>query len=274
MSTVVESPSLGTPYPVTDDLVEHFHHRGWVRLPGLLGLDTVTRIVSELDAGAELVKPSATEKWMTTSDYSKVLQSHDAMAWKQPFFHTLATSIRMSSAALRLMRQDEAQFIHDMSFIKPGTDGLNTPFHQDYPHWPFDRVGAITIWVALTDLAPEAGPLQFLGGSHREPPLGRFSRAVDDDVCNAYPYLLDKYPVEAGERLAAGDATVHMDLTIHGSGPNTTGATRAAYTARYMPLDVLYTGAPHRHFDSFGLTPGALFADAEKIPRVRRDPQR
>jgi hypothetical protein len=268
MNVTLGQEILRQPYPVTDGQVEHFHEHGWVRLPRLLGPETVSRILHELDAGAELVKPTATEKWMTQSAYSQVLRSHDGMAWKQPFFHELGTSTRLTSAALRLMRQDEGLFIHDMSFFKPGTEGLPTPFHQDFPHWPFDRAAAITIWVALTDLASETGTLRFLGGSHREPPLGRFSRAVGDDMRNAYPHLAEKYPVEAGEGLEAGDATVHMDLTIHGSGPNTTDDTRAAYTARYMPLDVLYTGSPHRHFDRFGLTPGAPFADAEAIPRI------
>jgi ectoine hydroxylase-related dioxygenase (phytanoyl-CoA dioxygenase family) len=273
MSVALDERDLRTPYPVTDKQVEHFHDRGWVRLPRLLGPDTVARILRELDTGAELVKPTSTEKWMTASDYSKVLRSHDGMAWKQPFFHDLGTSPRLTSAALRLMRVEVGQFIHDMSFIKPGTEGLPTPFHQDFPHWPFDRTGAITIWVALTDLAAETGTLQFLGGSHREPPLGRFSRSVGDDMRNAYPHLADRYPVEAGEALAAGDATVHMDLTIHGSGPNTTDLTRAAYTARYMPTDVLYTGSPHRHFDSFGLTPGAPFTDSELVPRIEMPPR-
>jgi ectoine hydroxylase-related dioxygenase (phytanoyl-CoA dioxygenase family) len=272
MSVTVGDHNLHETYPVTDGQVEHFHEHGWVRLPGLLGERTVARILDELDAGADLVKPTATEKWMTQSEYSKVLRSHDGMAWKQPFFHELGTSARLTSAALRLMRQDQAQFIHDMSFIKPGTEGLPTPFHQDFPHWPFDRTGAITIWVALTDLAAETGTLKFLGGSHREPPLGRFSRAVGDDMRAAYPHL-DKYPVEGGEGLRAGDATVHMDLTIHGSGPNTTDHIRAAYTARYMPLDVLYTGSPHRHFDRFGLTPGEPFAAADTIPRIGIAPE-
>jgi ectoine hydroxylase-related dioxygenase (phytanoyl-CoA dioxygenase family) len=260
--------TLDTPYPVTDEQAEHFADRGWVRLPGLLDAATVERILVELDEGAELVKPTATEKWMTANDYGRVLRSHDGMAWKQPFFHDLGTSARLTSAALRLMRIDEGLFIHDMSFIKPGP-GLPTPYHQDFPHWPFDRIGAITIWVALTDLDPGTGPLRFLAGSHREPPLGRFSRSVGDDMREAYPHLAGKYPVEGGERLAAGDATVHTDLTIHGSGPNTTPATRAAYTARYLPTNVLYTGSPHRHFDAFGLTPGESFGQSEAVPRVR-----
>lgn len=263
---------LDAPYPVSDEQIGHFADRGWVHLPALLDAATVQRILRELDAGAELVKPTSTERWMTASDYSKVLRSHDGMAWKQPFFHVLGTSARLTSAALRLMRIEDGLFIHDMSFIKPGCSaggGLPTPYHQDYPHWPFDRVGAITVWVALTDLDPETGPLRFLGGSHREPPLGRFSRAVGDDMREAYPHLADRYPVEGGQRLAAGDATVHTDLTIHGSGPNTTTATRAAYTARYLPTDVLYTGSPHRHFDAFGLTPGESFAQSAAVPRVR-----
>lgn len=271
MTATETASELDHPYPVSDDQIEHFHREGWVRLPGLLDAGTVAGILDGLDSGAERVKPTATEKWMTASAYSKVLTSHDGMAWKQPFFHQLGTSARLTSAALRLMRCEEGLFIHDMSFIKPASDGLQTPYHQDFPHWPFDRVGAITVWVALTDLSVDMGPLRFLAGSHHEPPLGRFSRGVGDDMREAVPHLAD-YPIAGGQQLRAGDATVHMDLTVHGAGPNTTDRVRAAYTARYMPTDVLYTGSPHRHFDRFGLTAGASFSESADIPRVRLAP--
>lgn len=217
-----------------------------------------------------MVAPTETEKWMTTDDYKRVLRMHDGMAWKDHWFKELALSPRLSSLALQLIGQDEGLFIHDMSFIKTGDEGEPTPFHQDFPHWPFDRTGAFTIWIALTDMSEDMGTLRFLPGSPQEGPLGRYSRSVGDDMCKAHPYLLEKYAPAGGKPLRAGDATVHVDLMVHGANGNKTGRDRAAYTVRYMPTDVLYTGAPHRHFEKFGLASGERFADSPLVPHIGR----
>ncbi|MDP3317398.1 MAG: phytanoyl-CoA dioxygenase family protein [Devosia sp.] len=258
-------------YSIAPDTVAQFQRDGWAPLPGLLSPEIAASILQHLKASDALVAPTKTEKWMTTNDYQKVLRMHDGMAWKDDWFKSLALSPRLSSLALKLMSRDEGLFIHDMSFIKTGEDGAPTPYHQDYPHWPFDRTGAFTIWIALTDMSEDMGTLKFLPGSHREGPLGRYSHNAADDMCKANPELLRKYPPVGGRALRAGDATVHLDMLVHGAGGNATGKDRAAYTVRYMPKDVIYTGAPHRHFDQFGLTSGDHFADSPKIPHIGRD---
>ena len=257
-------------YPVSQETLQQFRREGWARLPGLLSRELAQEIMQRLYASDNTVAPTSTEKWMTTSDYQRVLKMHDGMAWKDDWFKQLALSRRMSRLALDLIGADEGLFIHDMSFIKTGDEGEPTPFHQDFPHWPFDRTGAFTIWIALTDMSEEMGTLQFLPGSPQEGPLGRFSRSVGDDMVKAKPWLVDKYGKAGGTPLRAGDATVHVDLMVHGAGGNATGRDRAAYTVRYMPKDVLYTGAPHRHFDKFGLKSGDCFADSALVPHIAR----
>ena len=261
---------IDTEYSIPPESVEQFRRDGWTRLPGLISPELAGEIMRRLYASDNTVAPTATEKWMTTGDYQRVLKMHDGMAWKDDWFKRLALSPRLSGLALKLIGQDEGLFIHDMSFIKTGDEGEPTPFHQDFPHWPFDRTGAFTIWIALTDMTEDMGTLQFLPGSIKEGPLGRYSRSVGDDMCKANPYLLEKYRKEGGTPLRAGDATVHVDLMVHGANGNSTGRDRAAYTLRYMPRDVLYTGAPHRHFDKFGLKSGESFTDSPLVPHIGR----
>ncbi|PBC35630.1 hypothetical protein CJ179_47100 [Rhodococcus sp. ACS1] len=255
-------------YAVPEGTLDHLRTHSWARLPGLLSAEAVETIRQQVDKYAAPVQPSETEKWMTSDEYAKVLRSHDGMAWTDDWFRDLALMPRLSTLALQLLDRQEGLFIHDMTFTKPGNEGGPTPFHQDYPFWPFDRQGAFTIWIALTDLTPDMGTLQFMPGSHHEGPLGRFSRAPGDDIRNTYTHLEEKYGFEGGTALNAGDATVHYDLTVHGASQNLTPGPRAAYTLRYMPTDVVYTGAPHRHFDAFNLTPGELFADSPHVPHI------
>ena len=257
-------------YELPEGTVKSFRENGWASLPGLLSAEAVGQIAERMAKFAG-VEPTETEKWMTAEDYQNTLQMHDGMAWKEDWFRELAVSPRLSNLALDLLGESEGLFIHDMSFTKPGNDGGPTPFHQDFPFWPFDRKGAFTVWIALTDLTPDMGTLQFMPGSYAEGPLGRFSRAAGDDIRKSYPYLEDKYGFAGGTALKAGDATVHFDLMVHGSEKgNSTPNARSAYTLRYMPTDVIYTGSPHRHFDAFGLTPGELFVDSPHVPRISR----
>ena len=261
---------LDQDYLVSQQTIEQFQREGWAPLPGLISGQLADQIRTRLFASDGEVAPTKTEKWMTADDYKRVLRMHDGMAWKDEWFKELALSPRLSSLALKLIGQDEGLFIHDMSFIKTGDEGEPTPFHQDFPHWPFDRTGAFTIWIALTDMSQDMGTLRFLPGSPAEGPLGRYSRSIGDDMCKAHPELLRKYALAGGKPLRAGDATVHVDLMVHGAGGNQTGRERAAYTVRYMPKDVLYTGAPHRHFDKFGLSAGERIADSPLVPHIGR----
>lgn len=266
----LEELGLNELYVLDEGALQQFRTDGWTSLPGLLGAEVVGAILHRLDDSGGQVEPTETERWMIAGDYQRVLRMQDGMAWKDDWFKSLALSPRLVDLALTLIGSDDGLFIHDMSFFKPGDDGGATPFHQDFPHWPFDRSGAFTIWIALTDLSEDMGPLRFLPGSHVEGPRGRFSRGVGDDMCEAYPELKSRYAPVGGHSLRAGDATVHVDLMIHGSAGNTTGRERAAYTLRYMPSDVLYTGAPHRHFDGFGLAPGEPFTSSDRVPHISR----
>ncbi|WP_213576532.1 phytanoyl-CoA dioxygenase family protein [Rhodococcus sp. USK13] len=265
-----EIAELAENYELPTGTVEHLRTHSWAPLPGLLSAAAVATIHDQVEKYAAPVQPSETEKWMTSDEYARVLRSHDGMAWTDDWFRDLALSPRLSNLALDLLDRSEGLFIHDMTFTKPGNEGGPTPFHQDFPFWPFDRQGAFTIWIALTDLTPDMGILQFMPGSHAEGPLGRFSRAPGDDIRKTYTDLEEKYGFAGGTALKAGDATVHYDLTVHGANQNSTPDPRAAYTLRYMPTDVVYTGAPHRHFDKFRLVPGELFADSPHVPHISR----
>lgn len=259
---------LGEPYALSEEQVSGFQADGWVHLPGLLSAEQAGAIYGGLKSFGD-IEVGADEEWLTTEEYQQVLRMQDGMAWKDEFFRDVATSRRFADTALKLMGAAEAKFILDMAFIKPAEKGLPTAFHQDWPYWPFDRQGALTIWVALVDLPVESGTLQFLEGSHRAGPLGQYNRVAGDDIRLEYPSLESDFPRVGGTALKAGDATVHMDMTVHGAGPNETDRERAAYTARYLTSKARFTGIPHRHFDSFGMSVGDEFGNVDAFPTVR-----
>lgn len=274
-----QSWGLDTEYPLSEEQVASLHDKSWTRLPGLLSREVCdalrTEIVNQpirpLDAlGKSYRKLSVDEKERASKPFldheadSKHNYNHEAMAWRSQLFRDVCTSRRLAGTAVRLMRRQEALFVQDISFYKPGGGGSPTAFHQDLPTWPFDRKGSITIWIALVDVDADMGPLKYLEGSHTEGPLGLAGKL---DIAKTYPEVM-KRKVVAGQSLRAGDAQAHWDLTVHGAGPNASQRVREAYVVRYSPSDTLYTGLGHPHYDNFNLEIGQPLSNCGAFPRV------
>ncbi|MFD0851413.1 hypothetical protein ACFQ07_04245, partial [Actinomadura adrarensis] len=87
-----------------------------------------------------------------------------------------------------------------------------------------------------------------------------------DDALTQHPWLADLDLSEPFD-LAAGDATVHSALVIHGAPENRRDRPRLSFTATYFDADTLYTGAPYGQTDDLGLTVNKPF-DHELFPVV------
>ena len=246
---------LGSDYEVSDAQRADLNAHGWTPVPGLLDQAVIDAIrasladVTTMDAGeaALIVKYSG--------------------GWEQPFMRGIATSRRFGSAVAGLTGEPVSVFAQDVSFFKdPGCPHI--VFHQDHSHFPFDRRGCLSLWVALVDMTEEMGSLRYLEGSHLEGPLGFQSDSVGDpDIREQYPDL-KKRKVVAGGPIKAGDARAHWDLTVHGSGPNEGTSAREAWVARYIRVDTIYNGVSHSHFDQFDLKRGDRFAQHDDFPLV------
>jgi len=112
----------------------------------------------------------------------------------------------------------------------PGAPHLTTPPHQD--HWYTGGTTNLwTVWIALTEMPLELGPLAVLPGSHASgllPHAGHGAgrqgvRVTDDGRFAATP-------------LAAGDAILFNCLTVHCALPNVTRhRVRLSVDYRYQP---------------------------------------
>lgn len=102
------------------------------------------------------------------------------------------------------------RFYSDHVFAKnpeSEADG-DTPWHQDFPHHPRDRQGALNIWIALVDLTPEMGTMQFLSRSHRAGMLGRYFNRRDNVT------LLDEHPWVVADIFAPALLRHKVDLSV------------------------------------------------------------
>eukprot|EP00929_Paragymnodinium_shiwhaense_P049109 TRINITY_DN24794_c0_g1_i1.p1 TRINITY_DN24794_c0_g1~~TRINITY_DN24794_c0_g1_i1.p1 ORF type:complete len:427 (+),score=91.32 TRINITY_DN24794_c0_g1_i1:113-1393(+) len=122
-------------------------------------------------------------------------------------------------------------------FCKLPGDPTVQPFHQDAGFWPLSQSRALTVWVALDDVDEANAGLVFVKGSHRCGKLGW--RRTD-----AQHFLLPQEipdPDVLGPRvvasLSAGECSVHSDLTMHYSPPNTSTRRRAGLALRFVQAD-------------------------------------
>jgi hypothetical protein len=123
-----------------------------------------------------------------------------------------------------------------------GSDGP-TPVHQDAAHFPIDRTGTMTCWIALDRIIPDQGSMRFFEGSHGGDVFGDPSYwRSQEEILEIYPWIRD-YPLSAPLTYAPGDATIHHSKTVHCAPANTTNIPRWSYAVAYLAADARYNGA-------------------------------
>ena len=127
-------------------------------------------------------------------------------------------------------------------------------WHQDFAASASDRSGGMIFWMALTDMTPEKGTMAFLNGSHRFGVMGHYATYGEGNLLDSYPEVLDHCTNSGNLTYAAGDVTVHSNMTVHSAGANMTNDPRWTYIVIVNPADACWTGGPADAFQTDGLT--------------------
>src|SRR5262249_41963007 len=146
-------------------------------------------------------------------------------------FRRVATSPALAEPAAQLLGARPLRLWSDSVICKvragAGEASGDSKWHNDFVMMPFDRAAALSFWLALDEITPHRGSVQYLSGSRLERPLGRFQV-----VPYAAPqWLFEKYSVSPAFHLQPGDALAHDSMTFHGATENTTDRNRWAWTS-------------------------------------------
>jgi len=150
-------------------------------------------------------------------------------------------SERTGRLAAKLAGYGGVRILQDNVLWKPpGTKAIG--FHQDSSYADYlVPPEMITCWLSLHDTTADAGPLEFVRGSHawpKSPPERTQFHAPDDWLAGpraAAPNVdeLDVVPVV----VKAGGGSFHHGLTWHGSAPNTNASVaRMALVSHMIPV--------------------------------------
>lgn len=195
---------------------------------------------------------SATELQQARSDFESLLASRvercpsDDARYRAA--HTLSRPLHQDLVARLAQHKEVMQIVEGILgprfvcwsahlFCKLPGDPTEQPWHQDAGFWPLSASRALTLWLAFDDVDASNAGVTFVEGSHR---LGRLPW---QRTASTHHLLTQEIPdVDllgrlVPTRLRAGEATVHSDLTVHGSKGNCSTRRRAGLALRYVAAD-------------------------------------
>lgn len=221
---------------------ERLHHEfyldGFVSLPGFFDEKEISQIRENKERFIRDVVPSMaeTEVYYDDKNDKSTLKQLQNMGSHDSFFGEMLSPENKLPCLAEACLGEPVIAKNLQYFNKPATASQPTPPHQDGYYFHLSPNLAVTMWIALEDIEPEQGCVNYVQGSHRygmrshgrSGTLG-FSQSILDfgipnDLANAR-----SFPCKAGHVIA------HHSLTIHWADGNTSGnKTRQALGAVFF----------------------------------------
>lgn len=124
-------------------------------------------------------------------------------------------------------------------FSKSPGDPKAVGWHQDAAFWKLNPAQTVTVWLAIDDADPENSAMRFIPGTHK---LGAMKvRQTEGSVLRMETEGAEALGEPFTNRLKAGEISMHADMLVHGSLPNTSDRRRCGLTLRYCPPSVEIT---------------------------------
>lgn len=127
-------------------------------------------------------------------------------------------------------------------FIKDPGEARYVPWHVDDTFWHIEPEVQATVWIALSDIRIENGPLRYIPGSHRQPKKAIKIEATPENMLNSGQVAQGVDEEQAVDvLLRPGEAAIHDGRTLHASGRNTGADSRVGVVARFLSTSVRST---------------------------------
>lgn len=166
-------------------------------------------------------------------------------------FRRLETNGKLAQVVAQLAGWDcGARLAQDQVWAKPpGAPPL--VFHRDSPYFMFEPSDVVTVWLALDDMDPELGPLEYVNGSHTwgDGRVGTAQQFFQSNVKSLLKSAAEREGLEVDDLdivsmagLKAGSLSIHHGKLWHGSGKNTsTIRPRRGLGMHFVPANVRFT---------------------------------
>lgn len=252
----------GPRYRVSAEERAAFERDGWVVLRGLLAPDEVADLARTYERFLRReIRVPGRDFCDMTADYGRPIGQFSIVNVMLPRRHhpPLCGNLyerRAADVAAQLCGKDLALDYDQLVAKPPGKADAVFHWHQDLAYWPVTPdTRTASFWLALDDTDLDNGCVQFVSGSHREPRL-REHAPLHGDRGRSHTLVAtlrpDDQPMPA--RLAPGDASVHHERTLHGSGGNSSSRWRRGYVVAFRAQATIEAeralGFTHSHEDA------------------------
>jgi ectoine hydroxylase-related dioxygenase (phytanoyl-CoA dioxygenase family) len=222
---------------LTGGEIARYHEQGWLvppwRLPDAQ-LHTMQQALAALIRNNPGVRPEKLVNAHIDRDNAEGVRGH-------PAFFALAREPEILDMVAQLIGEDIVLWGCQV-FSKPGTDGYETPWHQDGHYWPIRPLATCTAWVALEPSTRDNGCLRAIPGSHRDRVLHPHLHEDRADLVlnqRTADHAFD--PSQAVDiELEPGQLSLHDAHLIHGARANRSGVRRTGVALRYMPASSVF----------------------------------
>jgi len=241
---------------LSEEHVRFYRENGFVQVDNILSQEELEELRNALEEIMGVQNGRSIQTAGTGDLYYKVLnqrvntwRDHGGMA-------RFVLSRRFAEAAKQLSGASGVRLFHDHALLKMPRDSKPTPWHQDWPYWPMNETGALSIWIALDDVDENNGCMMFVPKSQRLKNLKSINLVEPEDLFADENAAGVDRNTAAIVRMKAGSCTFHDGLTFHYAHANESDRPRRALAIIYMPDGTTYSGAGHVCTDGLGFEKG------------------
>lgn len=234
------------PSRIGEKEIRFFQDNGYLQIPHFFSSDEIVELGVALDktVADKRARILGSDKEVP-GDYARVFNQMVNLWVDYSTIQKFTFNPKLAETARKLSRCKHLVLYHDHALIKPGGEGSKeTNWHQDAPYWPMEQVGALSAWIAVDDVTPDNGCMQFIPGSHKygrlaPVPLGTDGASVLKTVVESGG-AVDVEPVVMD--MKAGGVTFHHGCTFHYATSNRTARPRRAFAIIYIPDYITFNG--------------------------------
>lgn len=214
-----------------------FREDGAVKISGLVDAHAVESLRAAYRSHADTLIPVLQEDVHYEADGSSVRVANELQKY-HPVFKDALEDAKMMDFVERVTGW-EPRPMYAEYFPKEPFGMVANP-HQDTAFEVVHPQQYVHVWIALTRISDDMGPLSLWLGSQSGPPLPHLSTDP-----SGFQYIEDSYlpslPRVEGV-MEAGDAILFDTGCIHASGVNTSAASRASLVLAYRGADTFHEG--------------------------------
>lgn len=247
---------------LSKEQISSYQENGFVQIDNVLHANELEELRGYMD---EVMKNDAQRSVQTSENkasYYKVLNQR-VNTWRDHGgLARFVLSERFAGMADQLIGNKGIRLFHDHALLKMPHDSKETPWHQDYPYWPMEEPGALSIWLTLDDVNEQNGCMKFLPKTHKIKSLRAVSLVGGHDIFEE----AEKAGTVVNRTQAvtvpmkAGSCTFHDGLTFHAAYSNQTDKPRRVLAIIFMPDGTIFNGKSHITVDDLQLKEGTELA--------------